>query len=71
MSKWQPIETVPKDSRWVFLHCPGLEEPAVFVAQWITYADEKGVEHGEWSEYHEYHFEADPTEWAPLPGDDA
>lgn len=64
---WQPIETAPHDHSWVLLLCPGLEEPSVFVAQWVIWDDPVEGSGGEWSEYHEYNLECDPTHWAALP----
>ena len=73
MSKWQPIETAPKDGRQLLMFCDDYD-PAVFVASfgwtdlpknhadywegWI-FAEEILASHTE--------TEPEPTHWMPLP----
>jgi len=76
MAEWRPIETAPKDGRFVMLHVPrGLESGTVTVGAYSRH--EKRAEHGrflkgQWDGW--LGMDADvmsswcePTHWQPLP----
>ena len=68
MSKWQPIETAPKDGTR-FLAFFALEENDEYYAQiviirWSYY---KRWELAEYSGELDYEFDSQPTYWMPLP----
>lgn len=78
MSDWQPIETAPKDGRWILL-CGGKidygwdgdDQPACVAGQWTEHLNRRKVPEGRWQfawfdggYYGEYEH---PTHWMPLP----
>lgn len=64
MSKWQKIETAPKDGTWVWVFWPTATWPEssprdiYCVAQW---ADDRWVDADDFREF------TLPTHWMPLP----
>ena len=68
---WQPIETAPKDGRWLLVYCPDgsnsyNDDPPLFVTTAFFDSEWRG---GVW--YHHYddgvgHY-LQPTHWMPLP----
>ena len=64
MSKWQPIDTAPKDGK-PFLAAPTKKNHSIFVAIWLD-ADHPDVDEAGWYD----HWNFDPVEfthWMPLP----
>lgn len=66
MTKWQPIETAPRDGTEVVVYCPGQRHP-VFTASYI-YGWSCSVE-GRYSPMDDFFGDEDkkPTHWMPLP----
>lgn len=59
MSNWRPIETAPKDGRYILLLKPAwYHAPRWFVARW----QDTGLTAG-WQHY----YGPEPTHWMPLP----
>jgi hypothetical protein len=65
MSKWQPIETAPKDGMRVLFYTPGDDETGYLPSMQVSYID-KG---GELPTYDvdQWHDGLRPTHWMPLP----
>ena len=72
---WQPIETAPKDGRWILLYANNRQfekyRCSIAVAKWHTWngygADEIGWYVSD-ENCHEFTREVhDPTHWMPLP----
>lgn len=64
---WQPIETAPRNSQSIMVHCPELEN--TYLVSWIRY--EPTFEgwmhfgsHGQW-------LRETPTHWMPIPASPA
>jgi hypothetical protein len=80
MTKWQPIETAPKDGNEILLCCatnadgkPITGTPwGIFVQVAAWWADDDYPHDGEWVVYcslsSEPRLHFDPTHWCPLPG---
>lgn len=78
MTKWQPIETAPKDGTWVLLSggsirygWDGDDIPKCVCGQYTSYLNGSGYDGGWWQfawydggYYGEYE---GPTHWQPLP----
>ena len=76
MSEWQPIETAPKDGRFLLLHVPeGLESGVITIGAY--WKEEERSENGRFSKGHWDGWRGmdadiissycEPTYWQPLP----
>lgn len=59
--EWQPIETAPKDQRWLLFGGPKGRVP--YVGRWFVWAG-LNAENGFWQSHC---IEVKPTHWMPLP----
>lgn len=59
MSDWNPIDTAPKDGKWILVCKPGMKE-----AWMVRWRSGKRVQH--WETSHSF-IGFQPTLWAPLP----
>lgn len=63
MSKWQLIETAPKDGTWILIYC----DSGVEKVQWYEIAGDGQWERSPTAEYDNECGIDDPTHWMPLP----
>ena len=75
MADWQPIETAPKDGRFILIHVPqGLETGAVTIGAYWKEEDRKAGRfmRGHWDGWLGMDDDVasswcEPTHWMPLP----
>lgn len=68
MSKWQPIETAPRDGTRILVYVPEIEYEHVIAAQWFEWAD-KSRAYFQPTSVDTAWEELPATHWMPHPGD--
>lgn len=72
MSKWQPIETAPRNAVACLIFCPDATEPQIILAAYRRYqnSDDPTDFHEGWYDFWDEdapELDVEPTHWVPLP----